>query len=546
MADKKYLDLGGVTKLWQLIKSKIPSTYASSQSAGGAADKAVSIPFGQVDGTSTATVFTATVDGITELRDGVCVYLKNGVITSASGFTLNINGLGAKPCYSTLAAASRATTLFNVNYTMLFVYNSSRVEGGCWDIFYGYDTNTDTIGYQLRTYSTTLPMTQKVYRYRLLFTSADGTHWVPANTSTSTNATAVRTVNQTKINPFGKIVYYGYTTAVDAEASPSTSYMWTQNVVTLGYSFNSTGVALVLDAFKPIYLKCAPQSDGSAIIDADNPYVQTLPSTADGKIYIFLGIAVTATTVELIPEHPIYCYRNGRLQIWTGVQAEIDALNSSKQNAPLVGQIDDDTANDYVSASDVVTAISLGRDVYVSHVDNSVGGTLTFTSWTVLSSGVMTNIVSTLVVGGQTYTLTGDAGGWSTQVYFSPGDTSELTNSAGFVTLQDISDAGYLAGGDNISELYNDAQYINQAYVDTAISRITVPQASDATPETLGTASPGNSSDYSRADHVHPTPTASDVGAIATPSSPAAGAFLVYNGSAWEAQTLSTWQGGNY
>lgn len=40
--------------------------------------------------------------------------------------------------------------------------------------------------------------------------------------------------------------------------------------------------------------------------------------------------------------------------------------------------------------------------------------------------------------------------------------------------------------------------------------------------------------------------TAADVGAIAAPSSPATGSFLVWNGSAWTAQTLSTWQGGNY
>ena len=40
--------------------------------------------------------------------------------------------------------------------------------------------------------------------------------------------------------------------------------------------------------------------------------------------------------------------------------------------------------------------------------------------------------------------------------------------------------------------------------------------------------------------------TASDVGAISAPSSPATGAFLVWNGSAWVAQTLSTWQGGSY
>lgn len=40
--------------------------------------------------------------------------------------------------------------------------------------------------------------------------------------------------------------------------------------------------------------------------------------------------------------------------------------------------------------------------------------------------------------------------------------------------------------------------------------------------------------------------TASDVGAIAAPSSPATGSFLVYDGSGWSAQTLSTWEGGNY
>lgn len=39
---------------------------------------------------------------------------------------------------------------------------------------------------------------------------------------------------------------------------------------------------------------------------------------------------------------------------------------------------------------------------------------------------------------------------------------------------------------------------------------------------------------------------AADVGAIAAPSSPATGAFLVWNGTAWTAQTLAVWQGGSY
>ena len=111
-------------------------------STTGNAYRSASIPRGHLDSTSTATVMTATVDGITELRDGVCMWLQNGKVTSASGFTINVNGLGAKPCYSSLAAASRSTTIFNANYTLLMVYNEDRVEGGCWDIVYGVDTNT--------------------------------------------------------------------------------------------------------------------------------------------------------------------------------------------------------------------------------------------------------------------------------------------------------------------------------------------------------------------------------------------------------------------
>ena len=45
---------------------------------------------------------------------------------------------------------------------------------------------------------------------------------------------------------------------------------------------------------------------------------------------------------------------------------------------------------------------------------------------------------------------------------------------------------------------------------------ITVPSASSATPQALGTAAAGSSSDYSRADHVHAKPTASDIGAEAS------------------------------
>jgi hypothetical protein len=291
--------------------------------------RATAIPYGEVDSTSTSTKYTATVPGITELTDGVCVLLRNGVVTSASGFTININGLGAKPSYSNMATGNditpteptRDTTIFNINYTMLFIYSSTVVDGGCWIGYRGYDANTNTIGYQLRTNSTRLHMSSVTYRYRLLFTSPDGKKYVPANNSTSTNATASRTTNQEPIDPFGRIVYYGTTASVAAGSMPAAAYLWDRYNITLGYSFNRTGAALSLTNHAPVYIKCAPQTNGSAIIDADTPYVQALPSTEDGKIYIFLGIASDVTTVELYEVHPVYYYKDGAIRLWTNAAA---------------------------------------------------------------------------------------------------------------------------------------------------------------------------------------------------------------------------------
>lgn len=301
-----------------------------------------SIPFAQVDSTSVATAFTATVSGITELREGVCVYLMNGVVASAAAttapkcFTLDINNLGAKPVYYSTAAASYATTQFGVNTTMLFVYNETRVATGCWDLFYGYDSNTNTIGYQVRTNSMSLPVNGSTGRYRILFTSADGEHFTPPTTSTSTNATSSRTVNQTPIDPFGDIVYYGYTTVLSSGDRVGTSYLWRQYTLSLGYSFNVTNAALTLTSWKPVYVKCAPQSDGSAIIDSTTPYVQYLPTTEDNKIYIFLGIAYDATHIELLLNHPIYYYKGGAIRLWTNASAGSTATDVQINGTSIV------------------------------------------------------------------------------------------------------------------------------------------------------------------------------------------------------------------
>lgn len=308
-----YLSLSGLTTYDGLIKAEISGKI----DIGG---KAGQIPFGTVDSTSTATVFTATVDGLTELVDGTTVMLKNGVVTSATDFTINVNGLGAKPVYTNLAAATRDTTIFNVNYTMLFVYDSTRVEGGGWICYRGYDANTNTIGYQLRTNSSNMVASDTGYRYRLWLTQADGKKWVPINTSTSTNGTSARTLNTRPIDPFGRIAYRSTNGTCTAGTGVGATAMWDVYTLTIGYSY-----VLSLTAQNPVYLRCSPQSNGSAVMEV---LTQSLPTSKDGKIYIHLGTAYSATAMELEAEHPVYWHDGTGIRLWTGAEG-VTSVNGS-------------------------------------------------------------------------------------------------------------------------------------------------------------------------------------------------------------------------
>lgn len=309
----KFLDSDGVSRLIAKLKALIPTKYAGSPTAGGIANKTMAIPLGHVDSGSTATVMTATVDGITKLEDGVCCYIQNGVVTSASGWTLNVNGLGAKPVYSTLAAASRTTTLFNVNYTMLFVYNSTRVSGGCWDIFYGYDSNTNTIGYQIRRNNGTYLAKGAVSQYKLLFTYSP-TQVIASTTSTGTGTS--KTMTTESFDPFGAIFVYTASTTVANGSAVAIASMWEQYTVDIRYSFNVSNIT----NNKDVYVKCSPQSDGKVKLATSGTIVQALPTTDDGYVYIHLGHAYSTTAIVLALHHPVYYYKDGAIRAWTNAK----------------------------------------------------------------------------------------------------------------------------------------------------------------------------------------------------------------------------------
>lgn len=292
------------------------ASYAGAPTNNGNANVANAILYGTVDSTSTATAYTATIDGLDQLVDGTCIMLHNGVVTSAAGFTVNVNSLGAKKCYNNLTNATQDTTIFNIAYTMMFVYSEDLDEGnGGWWIYRGYDANTNTIGYQLRTNSGNKVAADTGYRYRIWLTSADGTKWVPINTSTSTNATTARTLNTRAIDPFGPIVYRATNGTCTSGSGIGATGIWQQYTLTIGYSYMQSGFSLTFPA--PVFLRCTPNTDGSATM---NSIVQALPSSKDGKIYIYLGTAYSATNMELEVEHAVYWHDGTGIRLWTGAE----------------------------------------------------------------------------------------------------------------------------------------------------------------------------------------------------------------------------------
>lgn len=412
MSTYKYLDDNGLTYYNSKVQAKLNAKLGTSDTAY----RTTSIPYGECDSTSTATAFTATVPGITALRDGVCMLLKNGVITSASGFTIDINGLGAKPVYSNMAAATRETTVFNVNYTILFVYDSDRVSGGCWVYYRGYYSDANTIGYQVRTNSSTLPAKQTGYRYRLWFTSADGQNYVPINTSSSTSTTGTKALNTTTpIDPFGAIVYNSTNGTVNADANLPTGTQWTQYVLDMRYQ----KYPLTLTYPDPVYLKCTPQSTGGALID---DIVQTLPTTEDGKIYIYLGTAYSATNMELKQNHPVYYYNDGAIRAYTNATA---GGSSSVAWGGITGTLSDQT--------DLNTALAAKANSADLATVATSGSYNDLTNKPTIPT--VNNATLTIQKNGSTVkTFTANASSNVTANITVPTKTSDLTNDSGYLT----------------------------------------------------------------------------------------------------------------
>lgn len=223
--------------------------------------------------------------------------------------TLDITGIITRVCTDLKEKFASKSVETNKQDKLISGTNIKTING--YSLIGSGNLSIDSLGYELRTNHICMTASDSCGASRIWLTSADGTKMVPINTSTSGTSTTPKTLNTRPINPFGRIIYYPSSGHMNSYLNANTQ--WDQQYLTIGYSY-----VVALTSGLPVYLRCTPQSDGSAVM-AD--VVQALPSTNDGYIYIFLGVAYGTTTMELQMHHPVYYHDGTSIRLWTNAKS---------------------------------------------------------------------------------------------------------------------------------------------------------------------------------------------------------------------------------
>ena len=147
-----------------------------------------------------------------------------------------------------------------------------------------------------------------LYRYQLLFQTDENT-LTPLTNANNVIAATKTMLTDVEFDPFGRIFYYNTTTAAAAGGviSAGTLY-YALSGFDARYGFNIT--TSTFTAHKPFYLVVTPLSNGKCKIASTTPWAQSLPSSNDGKWYIFIGRTYSGYQISLYPYHPVY-YHDG-------------------------------------------------------------------------------------------------------------------------------------------------------------------------------------------------------------------------------------------
>lgn len=110
--------------------------------------------------------------------------------------------------------------------------------------------------------------------------------------------------------------------------------MWSSYTCDFRFSSNvyaNSAAGMALTPRKPVFLVGTMKSDGLFYLDTAKWWTQDLPTTADGKAYLYLGIAYSWYQLALSDAKPLYVHDGTRVVEWT--QAQLASVKSTASEA---------------------------------------------------------------------------------------------------------------------------------------------------------------------------------------------------------------------
>ena len=259
-----------------------------------------------------------------DLVKGALIFVSFDVVNSAAvaNLTMNVNGTGALRLtkqYNTSGAANLMAPAELRNSTFLFtilVSSENVMYWTCLTMDYNTTYNTgNNIRYGRQRAGNGA---YAVTRYSLLMEKPDGTWEKITNTSQNYTTATTKTVNTSGFL-LGHILYYNSTTNYGTGALIASSVCY-DSISTLAFSYSANcGTAPGWAVGDPIFLVGTLGADGLFYLDTTQWWANDYPSTDDGKLYIHIGYALTATdsTMSLILDKAVYHYKDGAVRLWT-------------------------------------------------------------------------------------------------------------------------------------------------------------------------------------------------------------------------------------
>lgn len=207
------------------------------------------------------------------------------------------------------------------SYFASLYYGYTSASSGSWSSKVLNDIRTQANASSIFHYNSDFKNTSSytVPRYQLLIWNGTG---FSAFTSTDNTTATTKTQLDAKYYPGGHIFYCNKSTTTASNSTFSGDLLYPYYyIIDLRYSFNIT--TSTLTSKNPVYIKMSKNNDGSlspvySSSSGGHPLVQALPNSADGYVYVYIGVAYDGYRMDLELDHPCYEYVDGKIQLYTG------------------------------------------------------------------------------------------------------------------------------------------------------------------------------------------------------------------------------------